>query len=319
MTGTSTSNARVRTALEGLRARITHEDDGGLDFEVDGIGGVARERDGYLRISYFVAFDTDPVEAEVFIAAHTNLPDAELQLIDGPDGSAVRLLTELPFEDHDRVWATAHTARAMHAAWLNREVPGSDLTTTLAAAGIAVPPLGPAADQPQCTYTYGAWSWGSRYLPPFLLYMFEVGVVTRQLVESGPLFALAHAGHGIKSYGLNLVTTGGPVAAFVQHGYGGAYADPVRSLIDINATYARLHVLLGATRQIETDEVRWLLLYSEFRGVLGIVDLDRIRRHGAPDNDAFEPVENESDLFEITATRLNLRNSDFGTGGSVSW
>lgn len=317
MTTTSNpKNAWVRTSLEGIRARITHEDDGGFDFVLDGIGGVARERGGQLRLSYFVAFDPDPVEASGFVAAHDRLPDTELQLIDGPDGSTLRLLTELPFEAHDRAWDTAHTARAMHAAWLNREGPVSDLTTALAVAGIAVPPLGPAADGN--LYTYGAWSWGGRYLPPFLLYMFETGVVTRQLVESGPLFALSHAGHGINSYGLNLVTSGGPVAAFVQHGYGGAYADPVRDRIDINATYSRLHVLLGATRQIETDEVRWLLLYSQFRDVLGIVDLDKIR-HGEPDKDAFEPVENEADLFETTATRLNLHSSDFGTAGSVSW
>jgi hypothetical protein len=318
MTTTNTpSNARVRSALEGLRARITHEDDGGLDFVLEGIGGLARERGGRLRLSYFVAFDPDPVEAARFIAAHEHLPDAELQLIDGPDWSAVRLLTELPFDDHDRVWATAHTARAMHAAWLNQEAPKSDLATTLGTSGIAVPPLGPAAADSQL-YTYGAWSWGSRYLPPFLLYMFEVGVVTRQVVDSGPLFALAHAGHGINSYGLNLVTTGGPVAVFVQHGYGGAYTDPVRSLIDINATYARLHVLLGATRQIETDQVRWLLLYSQFRDIVGIVDLDKVRA-GTPDKEAFEPVEDEAQLFETIAGRLNLRGSDFGTGGTVSW
>jgi hypothetical protein len=317
MTTTSTPpNPRVRSALAGIRARITHEDAGGLDFELDGIGGVARERGGLLRISYFLAFDPDPCEGARFITAHDRLPDAELQLIDAPDGSALRLLTELPFEDHDRAWATAHTARAMHAAWLNRQEPGRDLATTLGAAGIAVPPLGPAADNH--LYTYGSWSWGSRYHPPFLLYMFEVGLVTRHLVESGPVFALSHAGHGINSYGLNLVTTGGPVAAFVQHGYGGVYTGPVRSLIDINATYARLHVLLGATRQIATDEVRWLLLYSQFRDVLGIVDLDKIR-HGEPSDDAFEAVETEADLFETMAARLNLRSIDFGTAGSVSW
>jgi hypothetical protein len=306
----------VRSALEGIRARITHEDYGGLDFVLDGLGGVARERGGRLRVSYFLAFDPDPCESARFIAAHDHLPDAELQLIDSPDGSALRLLTELPFEDHDRAWATAHTARAMHAAWLNRQEPGKDLAATLGTAGIAVPPLGAAADNH--LYTYGAWSWGSRYIPPFPLYMFETDLVIRQLIDNGPVFSLSHAGHGINSYGLNLVTTAGPVAAFVQHAYGGVYGNPVRNLIDINATYSRLHVLLGATRKMDTTELRWLLLYSQFRGVLGIVDLDKVR-HGESSNDAFEAVETEADLFETTATRLNLRSIDFGTGGSVSW
>lgn len=315
MTTTSTPpNARVRRALEGIGARITHEDDVGLDFELDGIGGVARERDGRFRVSYFLAFDPDPSHSSRFIAGHEHLPDAELQLIDTQDGSALRLLAELPFEDSQRASATAHTARAMHAAWMNDQEQGDALHATLGAAGIAVPPLGPAATRH--LYTYGAWCWGSRYLPPFLLYMFEAGLVMRHLIDNGPVFSLSHAGHGSNSYGLNLVTAAGPVAAFVQHGYGGAYGDPVRNLIDINATYSRLHVLLGATRKMDT-ELRWLLLYSTFRDQLGIVDLDKIRR-GDP-QDAFEAVEDEAELFETTATRLNLHSIDFGTAGSVSW
>lgn len=312
----SPANVRVRSALEGVRACITHENADGLDFELGGLGGFARERDGSLRVSYFLAFDPDPREGAQFIAAHEHLSDGELQLIDAQAGSALRLLTEMPFEDRDRAWAAAHTARALHAAWLNRQEPGDDLAVTLGAAGIAVPPLGPASDSH--LYTYGAWSWGSRYLSPFLMYMFEADMVTRQLINNGPVFSLTHAGHGINSYGLNLVTTAGPVAAFVQHGYGGAYGNPVRNLLDINATYSRLHVLLGATRKIDTTELRWLLLYSQFRGVLGIVDLDGIRG-GEPSNDAFEAVKTEADLFEVTVTRLNLSNMDFGTGGSVSW
>lgn len=315
-TTSSPPNARVRTALEGIRARITHDGSDGVDFELHGLSGFARERRGNLRISYFLAFDPDPLEGEQFIVAHDHLPDGELQLIDAPDGSAMRLLTELPFEERDRAWAAAQTAHALHAAWLNRHEPGKDLPAALGAAGIVVPPLGPAVDGR--LYTYGAWSWGTHYLPPFLMYMFETDVVIRQLIDNGPVFSLTHAGHGINSYGLNLVTTAGPVAAFVQHGYGGAYGNPVRNLLDINATYSRLHVLLGATAKIDTPEVRWLLLYSQFRGVLGLVDLDRIR-DGEPSNSVFETVESEADLFETTTARLKLTSMDFGTGGSVSW
>ncbi len=38
-------------------------------------------------------------------------------------------------------------------------------------------------------HTYGAWSWGSRYLPPILMYMFEVEFVARQLIKHGGFFA----------------------------------------------------------------------------------------------------------------------------------
>lgn len=315
ITGTA-SNARLRAALQEIHATITHEDPDGVDFEVEGVPGVAREHGGRFRASYFIAVDPDPTEAAQFAAAHEGLHEGLVQHIDGPGRSAMRLLVELAFEDSDHIWATAHTARALHAAWMNRQQQGTDLVHTLAGAGIAVPPLGPVGDV--TVYTYGAWSWGSRYVPPFLLYMFDAGLVMRQLIDRGPFFSMSHAGHGINSYGLNLVTSAGPVAAFVQHGYGGGYADPLRDLVRINATYARLHVLLGATRQLSAVEPRWLLNCSQFRGVVGIVDLDKVRA-GASDEEAFEALEDETQLFETIAARLGLRSIDFGTAGAVSW
>jgi hypothetical protein len=168
--------------------------------------------------------------------------------------------------------------------------------------------------------TYGPWSWGSRYVPPIVLYMYEVDLIAQQLIDHAPIFAMCHAGHGLNSYGLNLVTTspGGSVAAYVQHGYGGVYANPVADLVDINATYSRLRVLWQATEDREPEELRWLMLYSQFRGVCGVLDLAGVRRGNAFEN-AFVPLDTESALFEDMATRLDLSDFDFGTGGRVSW
>ena len=55
--------------------------------------------------------------------------------------------------------------------------------------------------------------WVPGRLDAFGLYMFDVETVTRYLT----VFALRQAGHGVNSYGLNLVTCAGPVAVFVQH------------------------------------------------------------------------------------------------------
>ena len=316
MTITNDSPDRVQEAVGYFGATITRATDDGVDFKLDDIDGFARERSGMFRASFFIAYDPDPGEAEQFVAEHDDLPYSEAQFDGRKDASVIRLLVELPFDEGQQIRTTAETARALHAAWLNRNEDGRNLVATLASAGIALPPLGPLSKS--AIHTYGAWSWGSRYVPPFVLYMFEVGFVARQLIEHGRFFALAHAGHGINSYGLNLVTTAGPVAAYVQHGYGGGYADPVWDLVHINATYSRLHVLLKAAQEQPTMPVRWLLVYSQFRGGNGLIDLDQIR-DGQRFDDATVFCDNESDLFAAAAKLPPFEGQDFGTAGSVSW
>jgi len=315
MTGNKESaNVRVRRALEGVHATITREDKGGIDFELDGIDGFAREHRGRLRVSYFIAIDPDPEEAAEFIAAHADTTHGTVESIAAQHGTALRLLVELPFDRDQEIWTTANTARALHTGWVNRHAGIADLLATLSAAGIAVPPRQPRP----VVHTYGAWSWGNRYLPPFQMYMFDVGLVARQLTAHGGFFALSHAGHGINSYGLNLVTAKGHIAAFVQHGYGGAYSNPVHDLIDINATYSRLHLLLRAFKADRPDMPRLLVTYSSFRGGAELIDLEHLRC-GANLEDATEPFDGESELFEAVVGRLALRNLDFGTAGNVSW
>ena len=317
MTSSNTIEDRVQDAVKHFGATITGiTDDGDVDFSLDSIGGLARERHGQFRVSFFIAVDPDSDDAERFVAAHNDLPCGEAQFVEHNGGTFVRLLVELPFDDGQQIWTTAQTARALRAGWLNREDGGLDLVTTLASAGIAMPPLGPLAQS--AIHAYGPWSWGSRYLPPIVLYMFEVEFVARQLIAHNRLFALAHAGHGINSYGLNLVTSAGPVAVYVQHGYGGGYANPVHDLIDINATYSRLHVLLHAAAGLPGENSRWLIVYSQFRGALGVVDLDRLRT-GETLDQATEAFDSEPAVFEALVERLGLDNFDLGTGRHVSW
>lgn len=318
-TDTDSPQARLRRALEGIGATIIRADDrGDLDFSLDGMDGFARSRRGRLRASFFITYDPDPIEAEEWVIANPDLAYAEAQHIDLADGAALRVLVELPFDEQHQLWLAAQTARALHAAWTSRHEGGSDVVARLGSAGLALPPLGSVAlDEVR---TYGPWSWGSRYIPPIVLYMFEAELIARQLIDHGPMFAMAHAGHGLNSYGLNLVTTcpSGVVAAYVQHGYGGVYANPVEDLIDINATYSRLRVLWQATEEREPETVRWLLLYSQFRGTCGLLDLAKVRR-GHDFETAFEPLDSESAIFQSITERLELSNFDFGTGGNVSW
>lgn len=318
-TETDSPQTRVRRALEGIGATVERVDPrGDLDFSLDDMDGFARERNGLFRASFFIEYDPDPLEALEWQAANSDLPYAEAELVELRTGDALRVLVELPFDELYQIWMAAQTARALLAAWRSRHEQGADLLAKLASAGIAVPPFG--GSDMSGVRTYGPWSWGSRYVPPMVLYMYEVELIARQLIDHGPMFAMSHAGHGLNSYGLNLVTTSpcGSVAAYVQHGYGGVYANPVANLIDINATYSRLRVLWQATEERQSDGLRWLLLYSQFRGMCGVLDLAKVQRGHSFEN-AFEPFDTESGIFEEIAERLELSDFDFGTGGHVSW
>lgn len=310
--------SRVERALERLGARPTRVlDNGEVDFALGEIAGFAREREGRFRAAFFLETNPDPVSSQRWADAHKGTPYVDPQLIEVADGTVLRLLVELPFDATAEMQAAVEGVRHLAFAWSSRHEGGSTLVEVLGQAGIALPPLGATAMD--AVLPYDRWAWGSRYVPPLLLYLFEPKVVASHLAE-GPLFALSHAGHGVNSYGLNLVTTApsGAVAAYVQHGYGGAYSDPVRDLVDINATYSKLHVLWRATKDAAPSRTRWLMVYSQFRGACGLLDLDVLG--GADDSvDAFEAHESETALFEAAVGRLGLTDADFGSGGRVTW
>jgi hypothetical protein len=158
------------------------------------------------------------------------------------------------------------------------------------------------------------------------MYMFYPDRLAQDLVNHGALFAMSHAGHGWNSYGLNLVACSGPLAVFVQHAYGGTFTNPLTDLMAINATYSRLHVLFGAgDRQALVQDLRWLMVYSNFRGASGLIDLDRIRE-GEAFSDVFETFDTDNSwqgdepaLFASMVEKLELTGFDFGAGGVPTW
>jgi hypothetical protein len=248
-------------------------------------------------VSFFLELYPDPAAARQFVADHPAVPVGELQFADPDDGGFLRLLVELPYEEHQQISSCAPAARALHAQWLDQGN-GSGLLPSLGRAGIALPPLG--SRELTDVHTYCRWSWGSRYVPGDDLYLFNVDVVAQVLIDDGPFFALSHGGHGINSYGLSLVTTAGPVAAFVQHGYGGGYMNLVTRLISINTTYSRLRGLFDGLRELPGATTRWLLVFSDFRGGSGLVDLDRVRA-GEGHDEATTFFDSEEALVDAVA------------------
>lgn len=339
---------RLQTAVELLGAHVINvTDDGAVDFRFGNIEGFAKTRRGKLRVSFFLAFDPNEGEAKGFVLELGKLPIGDLQILDIDDGTTLRHLVELRFDDEEEIRRAGGIARSIQSAWDSRASGASDLVNSLWLAGIAAPPtvrrairvaeqttraqpgdLGdlPLAADGRLIFRFGPWHWGTRYIDAFEMYMFHPNRVAHDLVEHGAFFALSHAGHGWNSYGLNLVACSGPIAVYVQHIYGGTFTNPVRDLISINATYSRLHILFGADEpQQQTEDLRWLLVYSNFRGAAGLVDLNRVR-DGEEFDDVFEPFDTENPwhgdepaLFTSLVDRLGFTGFDFGVGGVPTW
>lgn len=181
--------------------------------------------------------------------------------------------------------------------------------------GLLVPPLGPF--EIEDVQALGPWHWGTYELVPNEMYMFDVDSVASAILNEGQLFALSHAGHGLNSYGLNLVTVGGPFAVFVQHGYGGVYTDPLKARLRINEAYTYLHILLEAEAVPDATNPKWLLLYSEFRGTCGIVDLDEVRA-GKSWQESFAPFRDFKSLIR-GAVALVPDEEFIASGVSIDW
>lgn len=305
----------VAEALRGVGAtEVEITETGDVTFKLVNTSGWAY----YLttssyRVSFVLDFDPDVARARAWVTSQDLLLTGFVRVVEGDDGTNNLLYTvdlERPALDLEFV---IDTAIDLQADWAG---PGTDrITDTLAEAGLLCPPFGAGKDEP--VRTYGPWSWGTRRIDPFLLYMFEIEQILDQVID-GPVFAMSHAGHGLNSYGLNVVTSGGPYAVFFQHGFGGVYTDPLRSRLEINSAYSYLHVLLEADEIEDTDNPKWLLLYSQFRGTCGIVDLDEVRR-GANWEDAFQEFADFGSLIR-GAVALAPEGEEFIVNGAgIDW
>lgn len=184
-----------------------------------------------------------------------------------------------------------------------------DLAVTFAEAVLVVPPV-PIPFR-QGLLRVGEWCWSTRAdIDPMGMYLFD-RYVTEAIDEPvGDYAAVSHAGHGSNSYGLNFDLVHEGVGVFVQHGWGGAYMDPVEAKTAIAYTYAFLDQLLaGIEPGLTPGRLNHVFCYSAFRG--DCFFLSRADSVGAGADDA-SPVSgwrrhefaNEYALLAFAATTL---------------
>lgn len=290
--------------IDWLGAEPTHSrDDGTVFFRLgDLTGGVRQTGPGAVRAWFLIAQNVDSGRASRWITRNKRIGKARLGSGGRQDAKSIFLICEASVDHLDtRDGFSSETATSLQAAWNTRGRGAMRLMRRLSTTGIAVPPLGSVSERE--IDSYGEWHWGSRFVDPFDLYMFDIQQVGDLLASRGRFFALSHAGHGMNSYGLNLVVSAGPVATFVQHGWGGVYTDPISAATAIDATYVRLHVLMREAARHDEDNLRWLLVLSEFRGVCGMIDL-RGHQPGESLEDKISPFDSESALFRAMAGKF---------------
>ena len=293
--------------LRGVRGTATDRGPDHIDVQLADSAAFARLDDaGRVRLSLFLT-DVDTPESEL----HDRMgllprPTAGIvDVVESDEGTVLRLLTVLDCDDalHDRC------ARAAREADLLRGVARNganawDMPMTLGGAGVVVPPQGDVDE----IAALAPWHWANITVEPMDLYLFDLGTVLGAGLAS-PTFSLCHFGHGMNSYGLTLLVTCGPVAAFVQHGYGGAFMDRLGSLDAIARTYNRLRVMFANLGEEPTGPPQWLLTFSTFRGECSLVQLEHER--GVSRVVTSEPVADEDALFDKVYERLQSSSAEW--------
>jgi hypothetical protein len=103
--------------------------------------------------------------------------------------------------------------------------------------------------------------------------MYFFGAYIEEVLTTNPpdYVAVSHAGHGANSCAINYHLVDGPLAVFVQVGWGGAYDDPVKSAAQVKEMFARVATILAACERAKERGLsglsgRLVVIESDFRG-----------------------------------------------------
>lgn len=141
----------------------------------------------------------------------------------------------------------------------------TDLEQRFEADGLPLPPI-PEQFVEQLE-VLAPWCWSTRPIDPFAMYMFARPIEEAERQEVADHLAISHAGHGVNSWGLNLNVVMGPLALFVQDGYGGVYMEHDECIRAIADTYQRVAEVLEVVEAAawEGSYPRIFCAWSEFR------------------------------------------------------
>jgi len=117
------------------------------------------------------------------------------------------------------------------------------------------------------------WTYGTRETPPASLY--HIHNFTEEAASSsvGDYLLMGHDGHGMNSYAMHYYLVYGPLALFLQVGWGGVYMDKAQSVNGMSQLFAEVSSILQLmdTPQkkhstVARSEDRFIVMLSDFYG-----------------------------------------------------
>ena len=138
----------------------------------------------------------------------------------------------------------------------------ADLVATFEGAGLSAPPI-PPVFVPKLR-KLGDWCYATREIDPGSMYM--LAALVDEVFERAPedYVAVSHAGHGVNSYSINYALVSGPLALFLQTGWGGVYMDADRSAAKVREMFAGAAALIDAAGPLAERPGRLLVFSSDF-------------------------------------------------------
>jgi hypothetical protein len=122
-------------------------------------------------------------------------------------------------------------------------------------------PLRPVLRSPR------SWCWSTRDIDPFAMYLFERDFLADVLTGRAPDYvAVSHAGHGVNSYAINYHLVCGPLAVFMQVGWGGIYTDNAAAARRLGELWRRCEALRTRAATAPAPG-RVLCVFSNLRGI----------------------------------------------------
>ncbi len=145
-----------------------------------------------------------------------------------------------------------------------------EATRTFASAGLPLPPV--PSRFVNTLRVIHPWCFGTRKVSGMAMYFFDSYPMEPLLRSTRAYVAFSHAGHGINSYAITYQIVDGPLALFVQEGFGGAYSNAQSDRRAVKALFRRCAALIrdvdkAKDRGLSGPPGRLLVIESAMRGL----------------------------------------------------
>ena len=195
-----------------------------------------------------------------------------------------------------------------------------EATKTFAGAGLTLPPV--PSRFANALRVIDPWCFGTRKVSGIGMYFFDRYWKEPLTRSTRAYVAFSHAGHGINSYAITYHLVDGPLALFVQRGFGGVYSNKQADRRAVNSLFRRCAALVAAVekakdRGLKGPPGRLLVVESTMRGLHVWGWLERPPRSAAEAKAWWS--KHRSGPVEYPAGQTKIQSEDLPTVAARKW